>query len=222
MTVEAGVSLVGTHCSGTARLFCEGMDIAFLGWAFNAGDIIDRIQADEHAPSSPIYPTNPAFVSVTISNFSLNSEVHRVYYFFSVLTVDLIELGKQHIKNITCGDLKDNDTQKVDVDNYFTPNVTATYQSGNLSKVEVLLVSLLLTAFINSTYTIPLQHSLCPSFTYNITLIENDTLRTRSCVGTSCITVFDEFSENNSLYDLVIVATNYSNTLKEFRLTIGK
>ena len=120
------------------------MNITFLGWTYNGGDIVVRILADELVTLLPIYHTNPAFVSVSISNFSLNKEAPRVNYISSVLTVDLIELGKQHIRNITCGDLKDNDTQPVDVTGYFTPNITAIYQSGILSSVEVHLVSLLL------------------------------------------------------------------------------
>ena len=92
----------------------------------------------------PIYPTNPAFVSISISNFSYNSEVYQIKNFSSVLTVDLIELGKQHIKNIICGDLKDNDTQQVNVSRYFTPNnITATYQLA-VAVLKWKLVSLLL------------------------------------------------------------------------------
>ena len=142
MTVEKGVSLVGPLCPGTARLFCEGMDIRTLGWTYNGGDIIVRILADDHV--TLFYPTNPAFVSISIYNFSHNSEDNRLNYFLSVLTVDLIELNKQHIKNITCGDLRDTDTQKVDFSDFFTPDVTAIYQSGILSRIEVQLVSLLL------------------------------------------------------------------------------
>ena len=145
LTVEEGVSLVGPLCPGTARLFCEGVDIAFLGWTFNEGNVIVRIEADYSISSPIIYPGfNPAFVSISVSNISSDSELNRIRYFSSVLTVDLIELSKQHIKNISCGDLKYNDTQKVDVKDFFTPNVTAIYQSGILSRVEVQLVSLLL------------------------------------------------------------------------------
>ena len=120
------------------------MNVGTLGWTYNGGNLITRIVADDRITLFPVYPTNPAFVSITISNISLNREVNRVNYFLSVLTVDLIELNKQHIKNITCGDLKDTDTQQVDISGYFTPNITAIYQSGILSSVEVQLVSLLL------------------------------------------------------------------------------
>ena len=32
LTVEGGVSLVGPHCPGTVRLFCEGVGLAMLRW----------------------------------------------------------------------------------------------------------------------------------------------------------------------------------------------
>ena len=32
LTVEGGVSLVGEHCPGTVRLFCEGVDLTQLEW----------------------------------------------------------------------------------------------------------------------------------------------------------------------------------------------
>ena len=41
-------------------------------------------------------------------------------------------------------------------------------------------------------------------------------------MGASCTKVFTEFPKNNTSYDLAIVATNHSYTLKEFNLTIGK
>ena len=84
--------------------------------------------------------TNPAFISVYVTNISFDSKMLLVN-FSSVLTVDLLELNKQNIKNITCRGLSDKDTQQVDVSYYFTPNITASYQSGILNKVEVHFVS---------------------------------------------------------------------------------
>ena len=88
LTVEGGVSLVGPHCPRTVRLFCEGIELTFLGWT-----------------TSPIYPgpTNPAFVSVNITNVSFDEKILKAN-FSSVLTVDLLELNKQNIQNISCGD----------------------------------------------------------------------------------------------------------------------
>ena len=143
LTVEGGVSLVGPHCPGTVRLFCEGVEQSFLDWTYNAGlYIVARVQTDHEVTFSPINPgpTNPAFISVYVTNISFDSKM-LLANFSSVLTVDLLELNKQNIKNITCGGLSDKDTQQVDVSDYFTPNITASYQSGILSRVEVQLVS---------------------------------------------------------------------------------
>ena len=143
LTVEGGVSLVGPHCPGTVRLFCEGIELSFLGWTYNEGiDIVSRIDPDYEVTSSPIYPgpTNPAFVSVNITNVSFARKFLKAN-FSSVLTVDLLELNKQNVQNISCGDHLYRDTQQVDVVDYFTPDITATYQFGVLSRIEVQLVS---------------------------------------------------------------------------------
>ena len=140
LTVEGGVSLVGPHCPGTVRLFCEGVDLATLGWTYNKENVIYRIVADDQVTSSPIYLSNPVFVSVSITSVSRTSGRRSRANFSSVLTVDLLELNKQNIKNITCGDFTDTRTQQVDVSDFFIPNITASYQSGILSRLEVHLV----------------------------------------------------------------------------------
>ena len=140
LTVEEGVSLVGPHCPGTVRLTCEGVGLSNLGWTYNEYYLIYRIQVDYQVSSSPVYLTNPALVSVYITNISFNSQ-YLTANFSSVLVVDLLELSKQNIKNITCGDWSSKDTQQVDItmkrSKYFTPYVTATYQSGLLSHINV-------------------------------------------------------------------------------------
>ena len=145
LTVEGGVSLVGPHCPGTIRLFCEGVNLTTFGWTYNGDNqntIVDRIHTDHQATSSPTYPKNPAFVSVVITNVSFNTQISTVTAnFSSVLTVNLLELNKQNVNNISCGDLSNTDTQQVNVSEYFIPNVTAFYQSGILSRIEVQLVS---------------------------------------------------------------------------------
>ena len=139
LTVEGGVSLVGPHCPGTVRLFCEGVDLRSLGWTFN-GDrlIVDRVLPD-HVTLTPMSPANSAFVSVHITNVSIVSidNVTHLANFSSVLTVDPLELSKQDVQNITCGDLATKDTLQVKVKDYFTPNVTASYLSGVLNRIEV-------------------------------------------------------------------------------------
>ena len=121
------------------------MEQSRLDWTYNAGlHIVARVETDHEVTSSPISPgpTNPAFISVYVTNISFDRRT-LLANFSSVLTVDLLELNKQNINNISCGGLPDKDTQQVDVIDYFTPNITASYQSGILSRVEVQLVGLL-------------------------------------------------------------------------------
>ena len=114
------------------------MDLTSLGWTYNTRILIaDRVATDRI--TAPVYPTNPAFVSVHVTNISFDSPLRA--NFSSILVVDLLELNKQNIKNISCGDLSDEDTLQVDITNYFTPKVTALYQSGVLNRIEIQLVS---------------------------------------------------------------------------------
>ena len=137
LTVEGGVSLVGPHCPGTVRLFCEGVELAFIRWTYNAGNFIgETIEIDYMVPSS-IYPENPAFIAVDITNVSVDNKTMLANNFSSVLTVNLLELNKQNIQIITCGDPQTEATLKVDIQDIFTPNVNASYLSGMLSTVDV-------------------------------------------------------------------------------------
>ena len=115
------------------------MDLTSLGWIYNARILIADRVATDHRVTDPVYPNNPAFVSVHITNVSSDS-LSRAN-FSSILIVDLLELNKQNVKNISCGDLSDEDTLQVDITDYFNPNVTASYQSGVLNRIEVQLVS---------------------------------------------------------------------------------
>ena len=70
-----------------------------------------------------------------------------------------------------------------------------------------------------------LQQSECPQYNslplvYNVYFTGCN--QTRSCVSASCTVVFTEFPMNSDLINLIIVATNQTNTLKEFRLTVGR
>ena len=117
--------------------------MSFLGWTYNEGiDIVHRVDPDYEVTSSPIYPgpTNPAFVSINVTNVSFDRKILKAN-FSSVLTVDLLELNKQNVQNISCGDHLYRDTQHVDIINYFTPIIMASYKSGVLIRIEVQLVS---------------------------------------------------------------------------------
>ena len=103
LTVEGGVSLVGPHCPGTVRLFCEGVDLTTFTWMYN-GDI--DIADSYHPDSSITIPTNtlnPAFVSVQLTAVSQSSLIIFAN-FSSILTVDLSQLEQQNIISISCGD----------------------------------------------------------------------------------------------------------------------
>ena len=115
------------------------MDLGAFGWTYNAGNLIaPRIAPDYDVTSSVFYPrlNNPVFISVNITNVSLD-DYREMANFSSVLTVDLLELNHKNIRNITCGDIREYDTLEVDVtrkiSEYFTPNITATFQLGVLS-----------------------------------------------------------------------------------------
>ena len=101
LTVEGGVSLVGPHCPGTVRLFCEGAELTLLRWRYNETDIIESFNTND-SPTI-ITPSNHAFISVELGTVTQLSDP-RFANFSSILTVDLTELQKQHITEISCGD----------------------------------------------------------------------------------------------------------------------
>ncbi len=148
LTVEGGVSLVGEHCPGTVRLFCEGVNLDYLRWSYDTGLGLVTI-------NPIIFPSgidlasnqNSAFLTIQVVNIS-RGQNNSTAYFSTILIADLVQLAQQNITRITCGQLE-NITDSVAVDvtilvpSFIAPlainitNVVATYQSGNLSSVEV-------------------------------------------------------------------------------------
>ena len=115
LTVEGGVSLVGPHCPGTVRLFCEGVELTTLTWRYNGDiDIADSYHPDDPI-TTPTNTSNPAFVSVQLTavSQSLLSPVFGNYT--SILTVDLSQLEQRNIMSISCGDPATRGTVPVDV-----------------------------------------------------------------------------------------------------------
>ena len=103
LTVEGGVSLVGPHCHGTVRLFCEGVDLTTLTWMYNGDiDISDSYHPDSFI-TTPTNTSNPAFVSVQLTAVSQSSLIIFANY-SSILTVDLSQLEQQNIMSVSCGD----------------------------------------------------------------------------------------------------------------------
>ena len=104
LTVEGGVSLVGPHCPGTVRLFCEGVDLTTFRWVYNSNIIIGNFYESDDPPSTSTSTSNPAFVSVQLTAVSQNQSNPAFGNFSSTLTVDLSQLEEQNIMNISCGD----------------------------------------------------------------------------------------------------------------------
>ena len=102
LTVEGGVSLVGPHCPGTVRLFCEGVDLTTFRWIYNGNINIGDLYHPDDSINDPSSTSNPAFVSVQLTAVS-QSLLNPVFgNFYSILTVDLSQLEQQNIKNISC------------------------------------------------------------------------------------------------------------------------
>ena len=142
LTVEGGVSLVGPHCPGTVRLFCEGVDLILLRWNYNDTILISSFNTVD-SPTS-MTPSNPAFVTtITLSSVQQNPSDPRFASFTSTLTVDLARLQEQGVTNINCGAPGSIDTKPIDVqivvqtlpENPTISNVTANYQSGLLKGI---------------------------------------------------------------------------------------
>ena len=104
LTVEGGVSLVGPHCPGIVRLFCEGVDLTTFRWVYNGNIIIGDFYESDDPPSTSTNTSNPAFVSVQLTTVSQNSLNPAFGNFSSILTVNLSQLEEQNIMSISCGD----------------------------------------------------------------------------------------------------------------------
>ena len=151
------MSLVGEHCPGTVRLFCEGVDLEYLRWTYNATmpveDPVIQVILPSDADMTPFVESvafrNPAFLTVEVDLVSTKTinEI-SVANFFTILTVDLAQLAQQNITSITCGQLGHlTDSLAVNVTilrpSFIAPrtlnitSVIASYQFGSLSSVEV-------------------------------------------------------------------------------------
>ena len=113
LTVEGGVSLVGPHCPGTVRLFCEGVDLTVLMWRYNDTNGIEPTFASDATTSTLIRTLNPAFESVQLTAVSSSIPFAN---FSSILTVVLYQLEQQNIRSISCGDALFRDTLPIDVE----------------------------------------------------------------------------------------------------------
>ena len=159
LTVEGGVSLVGPHCPGTVRLFCEGVDLTTFTWMYN-GDIDIEDYYPDDSVTTPTSTFNPAFVSVQLTAVS-QSLLNPVFgNLSSILTVDLSQLEQQNIMSISCGDPAIRGTVPVDV-HIVQDTVPANPQLQTLSVQLVTILEFDMTVFVVSISWMKLQPVRC-------------------------------------------------------------
>ncbi len=163
LTVEEEVSLVGEHCPGTVRLFCEGVDLTQLRWRYNGANRVYSFMTTD-LPMSAV-PSNPAFVHVQLINVTQTPSDPRFAQFISVLTVDITQLHSQNIASISCGDSGTIATEQVSVipQQPSVPNspvitaVTATYMSDLLITLEASWMELVVSTSYNTHACSPIN-----------------------------------------------------------------
>lgn len=154
LTVDGGVSLVGEHCPGAIKLFCEAEDLTFLHWSYNGNTETIQIYFPDSSPSLQTDITSPAFLSVELISISPSSDL-GVATFSSVLTADLSLLQIGNVMNISCGNPSSSAVQPVNISieplraptKPQTLSVSTIYLSGSLSLVEVMWKKLVSFAF---------------------------------------------------------------------------
>ena len=153
LNVEGGVSLVGEHCPGTVRLFCEGVDLIQLRWTHNGNDLIYDFQADSEISSAPIQlSSHSPFLSVQLTALFSQFLARVQTNFSSVLTVDVEQLQLHGVTNISCGDVTTIGTIQVDpiIIQETIPNnpkvysISARYHSGLLNHLQISWIKLVI------------------------------------------------------------------------------
>ena len=141
LTVEGGVSLVGPHCPGTVRLFCEGVELTSLRWRYNGAMNIISYFPDGLTMSTP----QLLITTVQLIAVEQNQNNPILANFSSILTVNLSQLQSQNVTEISCGDPRKSKVEPVDIsiiepgipDSPTIIRVTAGYESRELSSVEI-------------------------------------------------------------------------------------
>ena len=151
LTVEGGVSLVGEHCPGTVRLFCEGVDLTLLEWRFYHDDnmyLLKRFHTDSVNETRKVFNDSTlVFASVELVNLSQNRMSILFANFSSVLSLDIsqIAIGIQKVFRIKCGDaLHFNETSvNISIVQETVPNVYNFSVSINtsISAINILTVT---------------------------------------------------------------------------------
>ena len=115
LTVEGGVSLVGLHCPGTVRLFCEGVDLSTLRWRVNETVDTEVVFFPDNDVGTVRTSSNTAILSAELRAVSRSSTEARFGNFSSILTVNLSEIEQQNIVSISCSAPGIGETVPVDI-----------------------------------------------------------------------------------------------------------
>ena len=150
VSVEGGVSLVGEHCPGTVRLFCEGVDLTLLEWRFYHDDNEYKLK---HFDTDSVNDTTKVFndstlVSASVELVQLSQDrISRTFAnFSSILSLNIqIPIGIHNVFRIRCGDaLNFNDTLvNISIVEETLPNVYNFSVSVNtsISTIDILTVT---------------------------------------------------------------------------------
>ncbi len=135
-------------------LSCEVVGQSQLRWQYTTStpsshiDTIISFLSDSQPQNTPmiISNKNPAFLTVQLLNVthSITSDdtISMLANFSSVLSVNLFELENQNVTKITCGGDVATFKEKLVADMVIMPNVTAIYQHGTLTSIQVQLRNL--------------------------------------------------------------------------------
>ncbi len=117
LTVEGGVSLVGEHCPGTVRLFCEGVDLTLLQWRLYYNDSMyssEKFMTDSVNGTKKVF-NNSSFGSVSVELVQVSQHSSKVFAnFSSILILELSQIATE-IHRISCGDPVNNNDTSVNI-----------------------------------------------------------------------------------------------------------
>ncbi len=118
LTVEGGVSLVGEHCPGTVRLFCEGVDLTQLEWRFYHAENINFFKT--FSPDSVNETKNVSILaSASVKLVQVSQDrISKVFAnFSSILILELSQTAIEihNITRISCGDAETNNDTMVNI-----------------------------------------------------------------------------------------------------------
>ncbi len=158
---EVYLNVKNEACSERARvkLICKGVDLVGLHWRYSNSieDVNVEIFLVDAFPQNITNNKNPAFLSVQLVTVSRFPESNRsAANFFSILAVDILELEKQGITSITCGDARTYEEKLVSditVWDLFNTKITAVYKLEALTSIEIHLRNIVSHVIIGHNYT---------------------------------------------------------------------